>query len=295
MRLGGFIVPVLTPFTEDYEVDYDALSKFVEHLLREGVEGVFPLGTNGEFALLSAEEREEVIRVTAETVKHRVPVLAGVSDPGTKNVVRFAKKAEDSGADYIVATPPYYYSVSPEGVFDHYKTVSESVSVPVVMYHIPSNTHTEIPLDWLKRIAELPNLAGMKYTTRDFPSYLEALFELKSEKFSVMMGTDVLIHSTLEAGSDGVVSGLGNVAPGECTEIYNKIREGKSREAWEIQKRIMPAAQAMFIGDFPAAVKEMVSLRGFSVGPVRPPLAELTQQQKATIRAAMVRSRLVDT
>jgi len=198
------------------------------------------------------------------------------------------------GADYVVATPPYYYSASPEGVFDHYKTISESVSIPVVMYHIPSNTHTELPLVWLKRLAELPNLVGMKYTTRDFPSYLEALFELKNEKFSVMMGTDTLIYFALEAGSDGVVSGLGNVAPAECVEIYNKVRTNKHNEAWKIQRRIMPVAQAMFVGDFPAAVKEMLALRGFKAGPVRPPLTKLTQHQRATIRAAMVQSGLVE-
>jgi 4-hydroxy-tetrahydrodipicolinate synthase/2-dehydro-3-deoxy-phosphogluconate/2-dehydro-3-deoxy-6-phosphogalactonate aldolase len=293
VRLNGIIVPIVTPFKTDYSLDLRRFASLIDDLIKKGVNGIFPLGTNGEFALLNEEEKESLIREAVSASAGKVPVLAGVSDPGTRNAVANAKLAEKLGADFVVATPPYYYKVSDEGILSHFRALCSSVSIPVLMYHIPSNTGNDVSVKYLKRISNLDNMAGIKYTTRDFPAYLEVLHATQSSSFSVFMGTDMLIYSALVAGSDGVVTGLANVAPDECVRIHERIKAGDLASAWKIQESVFPVAQAMFVGDFPAAVKGMMAVRGNPSGPVRPPLARLTASQENTLRKAVSDSGLL--
>lgn len=290
VRPHGIIVPILTPFRDDGSVNHEALRSLVERLVRSGVHGVMPLGTSGEFALLSHAEREEVIRTVVEAAGGRVPVIAGVSDPGTKNTVENAVRAERLGVDAVIATAPYYYHVSPEGVFEHFRTISRSVSIPVMVYNIPSYTHTTIPVATLKRIAELDNVVGMKFTTTDFQDFLEALYETRSDKFSVMIGSDSMIFQAVQAGADGAVTGLANVAPRECVEIYTRVVSGDVKGALEVQRRVYPLARAMGIGDFPAALKEAARILGYDYGVVRPPLRPLSEEQSRAVKEAVFAS-----
>ncbi|MCL5788741.1 MAG: 4-hydroxy-tetrahydrodipicolinate synthase [Candidatus Marsarchaeota archaeon] len=283
---SGVIVPVVTPFNPDYSLNLDEFKKFVDHLIEKSVNGIFPLGTNGEFALLNPVEKQRVIEAAVEAAGGRVPVLAGISDPSTMSVIENAKIAARLGADYVVATAPYYYRPKPEGIYLHFKSIADSSPLPLVIYNIPSNTFNEIPLEVLQRLSDHPNILGMKYTTRDMPSYIEAL-ALRSSKFSVMMGTDSLIYSALELGSDGVVSGLANAAPAECETIFKAVSSRDLERGMREQMKILPLAEAMFIGNFPAAVKEMVNLLGFRVGPVRPPLSPLTERERNTVAEAV--------
>lgn len=290
MRPHGIIVPVVTPFRVDGSVNHEALGSLVRRLIDSGVHGIMPLGTSGEFALLSQAEREEVVRTVVEAAGGRVPVIAGVSDPGTRNAVENALKAEKLGADAVIATAPYYYHVSAEGVFEHFRTLSRSVSVPVMVYNIPSYTHTAIPLGTLKRIAELDGVVGMKFTTTDFHEFLEALYETRSDKFSVMIGSDSMIFQAVEAGADGAVTGLANVAPKECVEIYGRLRSGDARGALEVQRRVFPLARAMGVGDFPAALKEAMRIVGFDAGGVRAPLRPLSEDERKIVKRAVEES-----
>ncbi|PSO00291.1 4-hydroxy-tetrahydrodipicolinate synthase [Candidatus Marsarchaeota G2 archaeon BE_D] len=293
MRPSGIYVPIITPLTNEGAIDLEGLRTLVDKLIGSGVNGIVPLGTSGEFALLNQDERAEVIQTVVHQANGRVPVIAGVSDAGTRNAVENALKAERLGADAVIATPPYYYHVSPQGLFEHFKLIADSVSIPVMVYNIPSYTHTEIPIHTLKRIAQLDRLVGMKYTTTDFQSFLEALYELKSDKFSVMIGSDSMIFQAIQAGGDGAVTGLANIAPKECVQIYSQLKAGNTDTALRIQKEIFPLAQAMGIGDFPAALKEMANMLGLKAGPVRRPLQPLNQEQRQIVRNALLSSGLL--
>ncbi|MEM3857157.1 MAG: dihydrodipicolinate synthase family protein, partial [Thermoprotei archaeon] len=238
------------------------------------------------FALLNREEKEKVIETVVKAVGSKVPVLAGVSDPSTRNAVENAKAAERLGADYVVATAPYYYRPQPKGIYEHFKTIADSSALPLVIYNIPANTVNDVSLPLLEKLAEHPNIVGLKFTTHDMPAYVDALIALKSSKFSVMMGTDSLIYSALEFGSDGVVSGLANAVPAECSAIYRAVSSGDHKSGLAEQTKILPLAQAMFLGNFPAAVKEMVRLKGFKPGPVRPPLSQLSAEDAKSVLEA---------
>jgi len=286
-------VPIITPLTAEGAVDEEGLRTLVDRLIGSGVSGLVPLGTSGEFALLNPDERVEVIKAVVHQAGGRVPVIAGVSDAGTRNAVDNAIKAEKLGADGVIATPPYYYQVSPEGVYEHYRMIADSVSIPVMVYNIPSYTHVEIPIRILKRIAQLDRLVGMKYTTTDFQSFLEALYEVRSDKFSVMIGSDSMIFQAVQAGGDGAVTGLANIAPRECVQIYSHLKAGDADSALSIQKKLFPLAQAMGIGDFPAALKEMANMLGLKAGPVRRPLQPLNQEQRQIVRNALLSSGLL--
>lgn len=280
-------MPVLTPFKQDGSLNEEGLRALVDRLVKCGVHGLMPLGTSGEFALLTQAEREAVLRTVVEAAGGRVPVIAGVSEAGTRPAVENAVKAEKIGVDAVIATAPYYYHASQEGVFEHFRLLSRSVSIPVMVYNIPSYTHTEIGLDTLKRIAELDNVVGMKFTTTDFQAFLDALYETKSEKFSVMIGSDTMIFQAVQAGADGAITGLANVAPKECVEIYVRLKSGDAAGALDVQKRIFPLARAVGLGDFPAALKEAANMLGFEAGPVRPPLRPLGERERELVRRAL--------
>ncbi|MFQ5762088.1 MAG: dihydrodipicolinate synthase family protein, partial [Candidatus Bathyarchaeia archaeon] len=167
LRLHGVICPIITPFAKDGSLEEDALKTHVEFLIDNGVHGIFPLGTAGEFALLSARERRRVVEVTAEATQGRVPVLAGVSDPGSGNAAEYARAAEKAGADAVVATPPYYYAVDARGVQAHFETIADAVEIPLILYNIPSWTHVSIPADVVLKLAENNYVVAMKHTTND--------------------------------------------------------------------------------------------------------------------------------
>ncbi|MEM0120941.1 MAG: 4-hydroxy-tetrahydrodipicolinate synthase [Thermoprotei archaeon] len=293
MKLSGIFVPIITPLTSEGKIDKEALRALVDRLIESGVNGLVPLGTSGEFALLDQDERAEVIQTVVHQAGGRVPVVAGVSDAGTKRAVENAVEAEKLGVDAVMATPPYYYQVSPDGLFEHFRVISSSVSTPVIVYNIPSYTHTVIPKQTLRRIAELDNLIGMKYTTTDFQDFLEALYEVRSDKFSVMIGSDSMIFQAVQAGADGAVTGLANIAPKECVQIYSYLKEGNAQAAQNTQRRVFPLAQAMGIGDYPAALKEMANILGIRAGPVRQPLQPLNQEQRRLVRNALIASGLL--
>ncbi len=276
--------------TQDYKVNHDSLATLVDTLIKSGVHGVLPLGTSGEFSLLDQEERSQVIRTVVEAAARRVPVIAGVSDAGTKNAVDNAVRAEKLGADAVIATPPYYYHVSQEGVYNHFKMLAQAVSIPVMVYNIPSYTHTEIPVDLLAKIAQIENVVGIKFTTTDFQMFLECLYATQSNKFSVLIGADSMIFQAIQAGADGAVTGLANVAPRECVDIYNNLKAGRPQAALETQRRIFPLTQAMNLGDFPAGLKEMANMLGLNAGPVRYPLTPLSETQRQLVGDLLARN-----
>jgi 4-hydroxy-tetrahydrodipicolinate synthase len=286
--LGGIITPVVTPFTADEDLDLPRLRSHLDHLIKSGVKGIFPLGTAGEFALLGPKERDAVIKATVDQVNGRVPVLAGVSDPGTRNVVEYAKRAADLGADAVVVTAPYYVKTDDEGVYQHYRTVAESVDVPVVVYNIPSTTGRLIDVGLAKRICEIDSVIGMKFTTDDLSLFIRMVSSVGA-KVPVMIGSDSLIFSALGVGAAGAVVGSSNVFPALTVEIYDSYRKGDLDQAWEAQMRLMPFVDSMFLGTFPAALKEALALMGKSVGPVRMPLVPLGDQDREKLRMSLGR------
>src|SRR5437870_10607258 len=163
-KLEGIIAPMATPLSRDEKIDDKTNLTLVDFLIDGGIDGLFPLGTSGEFALFNREERKKVLETVVDQTNGRVPVLAGVSDPSLENALAFAKDAQDAGADAIVATPPYYYTTCEEGLFGHFETIARKSGLPLLVYNIPEWTHLFVPPRVVQQLTEKHLIVGMKYT-----------------------------------------------------------------------------------------------------------------------------------
>ena len=286
LSVSGIWSPMPTPFGQSGEVDVDRIRELTDYLIEGGVDGLFPLGTTGEFALLDREERKRVVEAVVDRANSRVPVLAGVCDPSPRNAISFAKDAADAGADGVVATPPYYYRLDEEGLYTHFKMIHESVSLPLVLYNIPEWTHNFVPVSVVSRLASENVIVGMKYTEYNFLNLLRFI-EATRNRISVLTGSDAMTYSCLEAGGSGAVISVSNILPREASNIFDLFKEGRLEEAKRVQESILPAIEAAGIGYFPAGLKEAMKVVGFPVGMVRKPQTPLSESEREAVKTLL--------
>jgi 4-hydroxy-tetrahydrodipicolinate synthase len=290
-EINGIVVPMVTPFKgEDASrVDLAALAKLTQYLVEGGVHGLMPLGTSGEFALMDREERRDVVSTVVKAANHRVPVIAGVSSPGTRDATNLARDATKAGADVIIATGPYYFKTSAEGLIDHFQTLLEnSGGLPLMIYNIPSWVGYNIPPKVVKKLAvrNPRRVVGVKFTTNDLSEFLDYLRLLRND-MSIMIGADALILPALVLGAAGAVVGSANVLPELTSQIFERYKEGNLDKAKELQRKLDPFSQTMDLGTFPAGLKAALKLIGLSCGPVRPPLVDLNSAGVRLVRASL--------
>jgi len=271
LSLRGVVPPTVTAFREDESVDYETTAAHARFVVDRGVHGVFPLGTNGEFPLLSGPERDRIVEAVVDEVGDDVPVIAGVGAPSTYRTVAHAEHAESVGADGIVVVTPYYYPLDHDGALEHYRRVAEAVDVPVYIYHIPSKTGNELSLETLADLAEIDTLAGVKDSSKDVPWLAQAIDAHPDLTF--LAGSDSLIFTGLEIGCSGLVSAVANVFPElvvDCYEAYDAGNEGRARE---LQSEIFRVRDAFKTGGaYMSGVKTALRMRDFDAGPLRSPL-----------------------
>src|SRR5487761_165793 len=281
-EINGIVVPMVTPFKGEHAsgVDLVALAKLTQYLVKGGVHGVMPLGTSGEFALMDREERRDVVSTV---------VIAGVSSPGTRDATNLAKDASKAGADVIIATGPYYFKTSAEGLLDHFQTLLEnSGGLPLMIYNIPSWVGYSIPPKVVQKLAARNprRVVGVKFTTNDLSEFLDYLRLLKND-MSIMIGADALILPSLVLGAAGAVVGSANVLPELTSQIFERYKEGNLDKAKELQRKLDPFSQTMDLGTFPAGLKAAMKLIGLSCGPVRPPLVDLNSADVRRVRGSL--------
>src|SRR2546426_2716919 len=201
-KLEGIVAPMATALTRDEKVDVKTTRALVDFLIAGGIDGLFPLGTSGEFALFYREERKPDLETVVHQKNGRVPVLAGVSEPSLENVLAFAKDAEDAGADAIVATPPYYYTTGEDGLFGHFETIARKSSLPLILYNIPEWTHLFVPTSVVQRLAEKQLIVGMKYTEYNLLNLLRFL-TVAGKRIAIFTGSDAMTLTNLESGGSG--------------------------------------------------------------------------------------------
>lgn len=291
LKLRGIWSPMPTPFDANGNVDVKRIQELTDYLIEGGVDGLFPLGTTGEFALLSRDERRTVLEAVVERADSRVPVLAGVSDPSPMNAASYAKDAADVGADGVVATPPYYYRVSDDGLYSHFRMIYESISLPLVLYNIPEWTHNFVPLSVVSRLADERAIIGMKYTEYNLLNLASFIGGVGS-KIAVFTGSDAMTYACLEAGGSGAVISISNIAPRTASSIFDLVEGGQLREALAAQKSLMPVVEAAGTGYFPAGLKEAMRVAGFPVGEVRKPQTSLTEEEKRRVGGLVAKAGL---
>lgn len=272
-----------TPLKRGGGVSTDGVKVLVDFLIEGGIDGLLPLGTSGEFALLTEEEKRVLLNHVVDQTNGRVPVVAGISDPSTENVLRFSKDAKDAGVDGVIATPPYYYSTTSEALYKHYKRLSEGLDLPLMVYNIPEWTHSFVPPEIVQKLADERLVVGMKYTEYNFLNLLKFLTTAR-KKIAIFTGSDALAYSNLEFGGSGGVIGVANVAPKIAAQIFDEFKRGNLQGAREAQLKLLPVIEAIGVGKFPAGLKEAMNMIGMKVGEGKEPIAPLTDAEKFIVK-----------
>jgi 4-hydroxy-tetrahydrodipicolinate synthase len=287
MHIHGIIPPVATPMLANEDLDLPRLRWFLDHQIASGVHGVFVLGTNSEFYALDEREKQEVIATAVSHVNKRVPVFAGTGAECTREAVRLTRMAEKEGVDGVSVITPYFISPNQQEIHDHYKRIAESTSLPVILYNNPSTCGgLSIGVDTVARLAEIPNILGVKDSSGDLQNTQEYV-KVVPPRFSVMMGRDTLIFPSLVMGTRGAVPATGNIAPQLLVAIYELFRKGDLEGARAAQLRLNPLRMALTLCTAPAGVKSALDMLGLSIGPCRSPVSPISAERKGKMRAAL--------
>lgn len=300
----GIIPPIITPFDENGRIDYPALAKMAVHLVDNGVHGLFPFGTTGEFYAVSDEEYVKALETVRDAVAGKtnrygkpIQLIAGCSHITTREVVRLIKLVEGVGEyDAVSVLTPMFVSQTQDELYAYYKTIADSTTMPVIMYNnLPKTNVTITPATAARLAKDCGNIIGVKDSTGDMTNtgeYLRLTME-ERDHFNVMMGRDTLIYAALHYGCSGAVASCANVAPRVVADIYDKFMDGDWKGALEAQYRLAPLRIACGMGTFPEVIKEGLVLQGIPVGKCLEPIAELRPDEKEKLRQVLVDMNLI--
>ena len=290
----GSIVALVTPFDEQDRIDYEALQRLIEFHVREGTNGLVIAGTTGESATLEKREHAELVRRAVEMVAGRIPVIAGTGSNSTRQTVDLSLKVSDAGIDGYLLVVPYYNKPVQEGLYQHFWTIADAVDKPVMLYNVPGRTVADILPETVARLAEHPNIIGLKDATGDMERMKEHQ-ALLPDDFKYYSGDDFTTLEFLKLGGHGVVTVSGNVAPQQVSQMCQSIVDGDMEKAREIDENLQPLNAALFVESNPIPVKWALHQMGLIPSAIRLPLtvyaSEFHEQMKDAMKTAGISSR----
>lgn len=277
----GILCAMATPFTSDGErVDEQRLKPLIDWLIAEGVHGIIPMGSTGEFASQEEAERKRVVELTIEHASGRVPVVVHTADISTRKVVMYSKHAEEAGAAGLMIVPPYYEPISEEEIFAHYQAVSDAVGIPIMVYNIPSAAGVDMGPQFVDRLAAIEHVEMLKDSTGNALTLQETI-DLCGDRIDVFNGWDSLSFLGLVAGSVGCVWGAANVMPRQCVELYELVAEqGDLAAARELWRKMLPICFFLEREGYAAGVKAGAAIAGMDIGPPRRPILPLSPAKR---------------
>ena len=280
----GVIPALVTPFKENFEVDYEGIAKLLDYVEKH-VDAVVPAGTTGESATLSYQEHIEVVKYVCDVAN--VPVIAGAGSNSTREAVFLGKEVEKAGADAAMFITPYYNKPNKEGLYQHYKKIAEEISIPIIIYNVPSRTACNITPDVVERLAnDFDNIVGIKEASGNLKQVCE-IINRTPDNFVLLSGDDFLTLPILMLGGKGVISVAANVAPHLMKEMYSAFKEGDIAKAREFHYRLMPLFSVLFIDTNPIPVKKALELMGLPAGKPRLPLVELDEEKTKKVEEVL--------
>ena len=281
----GSFTALITPF-KDGGVDDDAFRRIVEWQIGEGTHGLVPVGTTGESPTLSHEEHRHVIELCIETAGGRVPVIAGTGSNSTAEAIGFTEHAKQAGADGVLVVAPYYNKPTQEGLYQHYKAINECADIPIIIYNIPGRSVVDISVETMARLNALPNIVGVKDATADLARVSQQRAAMGAD-FNQLSGEDATALGFMAHGGHGCISVTANVAPGLCAKFQNACLAGDYAGALEIQDRLMPVHEALFVESSPGPVKYAASRLGLCGDETRLPLSQISQASRERVDDAL--------
>ncbi len=281
----GAITALVTPF-KNGKIDKEAYRNLIEWQIEQGIDGVVPVGTTGESATLSHEEHREVVKICVETVKGRVPVIAGAGSNSTQEALGLVEFAKEVGADAALLVTPYYNKPTQEGLYQHYKYIAEKTGFPIVLYNVPGRTSVNLLPQTVARLAEIENIVAIKEATGSLKQISEVI-ELCGDKITVLSGDDFTAFPTLAVGGMGVISVVSNIVPQDVAGMCRAYFEGNIKAAKELHYKLFPLAKAMFLETNPIPVKTALSLMGKINLELRLPLCKMSDPNLAKLQEAL--------
>lgn len=282
--INGSIVALITPFNENGDVNYIRLRELVRWHMEEGTDGILVLGTTGETPALSEEEQDEIVRVTLDEAKGKLPVIANSGSNNTEKSLAKSVKYEAMGADGLLVITPYYNKPNSSGMREHFTRIADSVNIPIYMYNVPSRTGICIKPEDVAFLAKHENIAGIKEASGDM-SYVAKLSTLISDDFSIYSGNDDITIALMSMGAAGTVSVWANLMPAKVHEMTKAYLEGRIDEAKKIQLKNLNLINALFCETNPVPIKEMMNLAGMNVGSCRLPLGSISRYNHRVLKS----------
>ena len=281
----GMATAIVTPMTET-GIDYDALGRFIEFQIENGIDAIVVMGTTGENATIEYEDQAKVIRYTVEKVAKRVPVIAGTGTNNTEHVLHNTKNACEAGADAILVVTPYYNKATQNGLIRHFTVIADASTVPVIVYNVPGRTGCNLLPKTVAVLAEHPNIVGIKEASGNMAQMVE-IRHLCGDKIDVYSGEDALTVPMMAMGGKGTISVLSNVAPREAVAMTDACKRGDFAAAAKLQCDLLPLIDALFSEVNPIPAKAGVSALGFGEEHLRLPLTPMEEGTRAKLYAEM--------
>ena len=283
----GAATALVTPFLGD-SINYPMLEQLLRRQIDAGIEAVVIAGTTGASATLSDGEKLELFRRAKDYVGNRCKIIAGTGSNSTRHTMELSMAAEQTGVDGLLLVSPYYNKATPEGLYAHYLAVAHSVSLPVILYNVPTRTGVDIPVSVYRRLSRIPNIAGVKESASDITKYTKILAQCGSS-MAIWAGNDDMATPVIALGGKGVISVLSNILPTETQALAHAALDGDFDTAAALQIRLQPLVEALFAEVNPIPVKQAMQFIGYDCGGCRLPLTPLSDEHREKLRELLLR------
>jgi 4-hydroxy-tetrahydrodipicolinate synthase len=284
--LQGCGTALVTPFLADGSLDKKTLQSLVHWQIQEGIDFLVPCGTTGESPTLIHKEHLEIVRITVETAARRVPVIAGAGGNDTNKIIDLIAELKNFGVDGILSVCPYYNKPTQEGIYQHYRALAESTELPIIVYNVPGRTGVNILPDTLMRLAEIPNIAGVKEASGDI-SQIGEICTRASARFRVFSGDDALTLPIIALGGHGIISVASNEAPGMMSKFAAACLQGRQEEAREWNRKLYPLMRINFVESSPIPVKAALAMMGKIQEVYRLPLVQISEGARHKVASVL--------
>ncbi|MED3624208.1 4-hydroxy-tetrahydrodipicolinate synthase [Neobacillus thermocopriae] len=281
-HFGRVSTAMVTPFDNKGHIDFAKTTKLVNYLIENGTDSLVVAGTTGESPTLSKEEKLALFQHVVKVVNKRVPVIAGTGSNNTYSSIELTKKAEQIGVDGIMLVAPYYNKPNQEGLYQHFKAVAESTTLPVMLYNIPGRAVVNIQPETIIRLSKIPNIVAVKEASGDLNA-MTTIIANTDEDFALYSGDDGLTLPVLAIGGAGIVSVASHIIGNEMQQMIKAFLDGDHRSAAKLHQELLPIMKALFAAPSPAPVKTALQLKGLDVGTVRLPLVGLNEQERSAL------------
>ena len=280
----GCATAIVTPFTSDGKsIDYESMKKLIDYQINSKVSALVVMGTTGESATLTHQEKIDLAKFVIEYVGHRVPVILGSGTNNTESTISLSCEFESLGADGLLVVTPYYNKCTQQGAKEHYLALASRVGIPIILYNVPSRTGFNLLPQTVKELAQIENIVGIKEASGNI-SQIAELFSVCPSGFDIYSGDDNLFYTFLAYGGSGVISVASNIVPDLVNGIYEHFCEGRPRLSCRLQLNLLPFINTLFSEVNPIPIKQMLNEEGFGVGIPRLPLVPMSEQNKEKMK-----------